>query len=447
MSHIKINKGPHLRITGIPSEEIRNAKIPTSLSIQPKEFKSIKPKLMVKEGDSVSIGSPLFFDKNNPNIKWASPGCGEVKEIKFGPRRVIENIIIELAKEEEAVIQESFEASAIKSLGREKVLQCILDGHLFPMIRQRPFNKIANPDQAPDAIFISAVNTAPLSVNLEIAMKDRLSSFQAGIDALSQLTEGKMFLTTKKYSIFSDMQHCEINTISELHPAGNVGIQIHHISPLKPKKIIWTVDVNHVAILGDLFLTGSYQPAMIASVAGPGVLNPSHVKTRIGASISSLLDNQLADGNSRIISGDVLTGSHSSLNEFLGYYDSSISVLSESDEREFLGWLKPGSGKTRYSLTRAFFGQGKQAFPFSTILNGGKRALVPVDAWENVLPMDIMPIALFRSILACDIEEMEQLGMIECDPEDFALCAFACPSKIELSAVIQQGLDILEAEG
>jgi len=447
MSRIRIKKGYNIRIAGLPADEIIAGKIPSRISIQPNTFKSIKPKLLVKEGDSVQLGAALFFDKNNPTIKWASPGAGTIKSIQYGPRRVIDNIIIEIDREEEKIIGQSYDSEAIHSLGADVVKNRIIDGNLFPMIRQRPFNKIPNPDRLPDAIFISGLNTAPLAVNLELALLERLESFQAGIDALSQLTKGKTYLTVPNETVLSHINNCEINYISGPHPAGNVGIQIHHISPLKPEKIIWTIDAQHVATIGDLFLTGSYNPEIVVSVAGPMVKAPTHIKARIGSSINTLIHDNFKDGQSRIISGNVLTGVQSSSDGFIGFYDSAITIIPESDEREFLGWLKPGSSTTRYSLTNAYFKNGAQSFPFDSSINGGVRALVPIDAWENVLPMDIMPIALFRSIIAKDIEEMEQLGIIECDPEDFALCSFACPSKIELSAIIRSGLDMVEAEG
>jgi len=447
MSRLKIKKGYNIRIAGLPADEIKVGQVPSRISIQPNTFKSTKPKLLVKEGDSVQIGSPLFFDKNNPKVNWASPGGGVIKSIQFGPRRVIENILIELDRDEKYIVGQSFQADSISTLGKEIVLDKILDASLFPMIRQRPFNKIPNPIQSPDAIFISGLNTAPLSVDLNIALSTRLESFQAGIDALSQLTTGKLHLTLPVESVLSEIKNCVINTISGPHPAGNVGIQIHHISPLKPGKIIWTINAQHVATIGDLFLTGSFNPQMVATIAGPMVNDPTHIASRIGCSIQSLLHKQLKNGFSRIISGDVLTGTESSIDGFMGFYDSSVTVISETDEREFLGWLKPGSSKTRYTLTNAYFKNGNQNFSFSSGLNGGIRALVPIDAWENVLPMDIMPIALFRSIIAKDLDEMEQLGIIECDPEDFALCSFACPSKIELSEVIQDGLDLIEVDG
>jgi Na+-transporting NADH:ubiquinone oxidoreductase subunit A len=238
-----------------------------------------------------------------------------------------------------------------------------------------------------------------------------------------------------------------LHQISGPHPAGNVGIQIHHIAPLKPDDVIWTVNIQHVIILGKLFLTGEIDLSIIVSIGGPGANNPIHVKTRIGAKIYTLVNNQLASDESRIISGDVLTGKEVQKDDYLGFYDTIISILPVDHSRPFLGWIQPGSSKRTYSLSRSFLSFRRRLFNFTTKQNGSLRALVPINAWEDVLPMDIMPNPLYRSILADDVEEMTQLGILECDDEDFALCSFACPSKIDVGAVIRKGLDIMKAEG
>ncbi len=245
----------------------------------------------------------------------------------------------------------------------------------------------------------------------------------------------------------SNLENCNLHSISGPHPAGNVGIQIHHIAPLKPGEIIWTVNIQHLIILGKLFLTGKIDPTIIVAVGGPGAKNPVHIKTRIGAKISTLVEDQLGNDESRIISGDVLTGRTVEINDYLGFYDTIVSIIQEDHSRPFLGWIQPGSSKKSYSLTRSFMSFGKKTFNFSTKQNGSVRALVPIDAWEDMLPMDILPNPLYRSILACDIEEMEQLGVLECDDEDFALCSFTCPSKIDVGMVIRKGLDMMKAEG
>ena len=435
MAHINIRKGHNIRISGSPENEYFSRPKSKTVSIQPNNFRYVKPKLLVKVGDKVDIGSPIFFDKVQPDIKWASPGGGEIKEIILGDRRSVENIIIELHEEEKSVLHTPVKYQEISSLGKAKVTDQIMEANLWPMIRQRPFNKIADPNDTPMAIFVSGFNSAPLTVNLDFALRYKQSVFQAGLNILNQLSNGNVHLTFEvdtNCETLTAARNVNLHTVNGPHPSGNVGIQIHHINPWKPNEVIWVINAQHVLTIGDLFLKGIYDPSIVATVAGPGVKNPAHIQTRTGASIETfLLDNLNSDDN-RIISGDVLTGQETNLNGFLGYYDTTISVVPNSNEREFLGLLKPGNEQSRYSVTNAFISQNKSNFNFTTQQSGSLRPMVPINAWENMLPMDIYPNALYRSILAEDFEEMEGLGLLECDEEDFALCSFVCPSKFDV---------------
>lgn len=450
MSDINIRKGHDIGIAGIPSNEVIQGFKPKLVSIQPIDFRGIKPKLMVKEGDTVKVGSSLFYSKSNHEITWPSPGGGKVLKIQYGPRRTIENIIIEIAEDEEIESFKAYRPAEIVGLNREVILKTLLDGNIFPFIRQRPYNKVADPKDIPRDIFISGWNTAPLAVNVDVALRRRLAPLQAGVNVLKTLTSGKIHLSYNKSTVSDtllDVEGVERHSLCGPHPAGNVGIQIHHISPLSPKDIIWTINIQDVVRIGNFFLTGKFDTTLFTTVGGPGIKNPSHIKSRLGVQIEALIRDNLDEGDKRIISGDVLTGKKSEIDGFIGFYDSSISVLLEGGEREFLGMLKPGSSKTRYSLTNAFLGLQNKFYKFNTLKNGSERYMVPINAWENMLPMDILPNSLYRAILVEDIEEMEELGIIECDDEDFALCAFACPSKIDLGAAIRQGLDLMEKEG
>ena len=450
MAHINIRKGHNIRISGSPENEYFSRPKSKTVSIQPNNFRYVKPKLLVKVGDKVDIGSPIFFDKVQPDIKWASPGGGEIKEIILGDRRSVENIIIELHEEEKSVLHTPVKYQEISSLGKAKVTDQIMEANLWPMIRQRPFNKIADPNDTPMAIFVSGFNSAPLTVNLDFALRYKQSVFQAGLNVLNQLSNGNVHLTFEvdtNCETLTAARNVNLHTVNGPHPSGNVGIQIHHINPWKPNEVIWVINAQHVLTIGDLFLKGIYDPSIVATVAGPGVKNPAHIQTRTGASIEAfLLDNLNSDDN-RIISGDVLTGQETNLNGFLGYYDTTISVVPNSNEREFLGLLKPGNEQSRYSVTNAFISQNKSNFNFTTQQSGSLRPMVPINAWENMLPMDIYPNALYRSILAEDFEEMEGLGLLECDEEDFALCSFVCPSKIDVGSVIRHGLNLMKDDG
>jgi len=450
MTQIKIRKGHSIRIAGIPQKEIVTNLSMAEVALCPIEYRYVKPKLLVKEGDHVDIGAPLFFNKENHDQKWGAPGTGTICKIQYGPRRVIEKIVIKLDKDEKGYSHKSITLSNTTKLKREDIKSTISESNLWYLIRQRPFNHVANPDDEPRDIFISALNTVPLAPNLDLVLKGQKDALQAGINVLKRLTNGDVNIgisANNKIEELTGLDNCELHQISGPHPAGNVGVQIHHIDPLKPDDVVWTVNIQHLIILGKLFLTGKIDPTIIVSIGGPGAKNPIHVKTRIGAKIETLVKDQLGDGEYRIISGDVLTGSKVEKDNYLGFYDSIISILPVDFSRPFLGWIQPGSSKKTYSLTNSFLSIGKKLFNFTTKQNGSQRALVPINAWEDVLPMDILPNPLYRSILACDIEEMTQLGIMECDDEDFALCSFACPSKIDVGATIRKGLDIMKAEG
>ena len=443
MNHIIIRKGHDIRIAGIPSKDVVSIPGSDTVAISPKTFRGVKPKRMVSEGDRVQIGSPLFFDKTKPEVKWASPANGTVQTIQFGARHIIEKIEIKV-EGSDSISGQTFLMEQLEAADRPTILNRILEANLFPLIRQRPFNKVANPKDLPRDIFISAVNTAPLSVDLRTVIESEKEAFQAGITALSKLTDGRVFVTSRNVI---ELQNAEVQTISGPHPAGNVGIQIHYTKPIKPHDIIWTVDAQHVITLGKLFLTGSYQPNVIVSVGGSGATNPQTVSTKVGTNIGSLIANLDISEPARLVSGDVLTGKTVEKDNFLGFYDSSVSIILDSVDRPFMGMLALGNNKSKYSITHTFLTFGEKLFNFNTAQNGELRAMVPINAWEKVLPMDVYPNALYRAILAQDIEEMEQLGMWECDDEDFALCSFACPSKIDVGEVIRQGLNLLEAEG
>ena len=428
---------------GTPSDEITSSILPEKVSISPKQFRGIKPKLIVREGDKVETGSPLFFDKLKPKIKWASPSSGVVTSIQYGARRVIENIEITV-EDKKPDLSKSYSSSQLNNSDRDTIINSILDACVFPLIRQRPFNKVANPDEIPRDIFISAYNTAPLSVDLFKIIQDNKDEFQAGLTALSKLTEGSVYLTSNKSMEFDNTTNV---TISGPHPSGNVGIQIHHIKPINPGEVVWTVNAQHVITIGRLFQKGYYDPRCIVSIGGSGSSKPQTVEALVGSSIKSLLKDQLLDGFIRIVSGDVLTGEKVNTDDYLGYYDSSVTIINDNVKRPFLGMLAIGSSSTKYSLTNTFLSTGATEFDFTTSQNGELRAIVPLNAWEKMLPMDILPNPLYRAILAQDIEEMEQLGIWECDDEDFALCSFACPSKIDVGRVIRDGLDLLESDG
>ena len=449
MADIKIIKGHDIQISGKPSDGLISSSDPKSVAIKPYQFRGIKPKLLVKEGDSVKIGTPIFKCKTNEQIIFPSLACGKIKEIQYGERRRIEKIEIEISDDENHEKSDSYRLEQIKELSPEKIMSNLVSGCLMPFIRQRPFNKIADPKNQPRDIFISGWNTAPLSVNLDLGLRGRRSQFQAGVSVLDKITKGNVHLSYYENSVSEtliDLEDVVSHTVKGPHPAGNVGIHIHHIAPLGSNDHVWVINAQDVLRIGNFFLTGELDISLIITLGGPSVLNPAHIKSRLGTPISSHIENNVKDGDHRIISGDVLTGTKIDYNDFLGFYDSSIAVLPEGGEREFIGMLRPGTAMSRYSLTNAFLGTLKGGYDFNTLKNGSERYMVPINSWEGVLPMDILPNPLYRAILVEDIEEMEQLGIYECDDEDFALCSFACPSKIDLGKTIREGLNLMERE-
>ena len=442
MDKIVLKKGHDLGISGIPNPDNIVPIAPKKVALLPSAFRSVKPKLMVKEGDDVKIGTPLFFDKIKPDVRWASPASGKVLNIQFGDRRVIEKIEIKV-KGKDYLDLDKKDMNEICELKTQEVLDCILKANLFPLIRQRPFNKVADPNDRPRDIFVSLVNSAPLSLDTSLFLQRNTDAFQAGINALSRLTSGNVYVSSRNGLEFE-------NSIAQKfqgpHPAGNVGIQIHHIKPIKPGDVIWTVDAQNVITLGKLFIEGKFIPDRLIGIGGSGSSDPFVCSTIMGCSISDILKNQNFSSTVRTISGDVLTGTKVSKNDFLGYYDFTVSILLDEVDRPFMGMLALGNSKTKYSLTNTFLSFGKNLFDFNTAQKGELRPIVPLNAWEKVLPMDIYPNHLYRAILSEDIEEMEQLGIWECDDEDFALCSFACPSKIDVGEVIRHGLNLIEAD-
>ena len=438
MRKIKVNKGHNINISGLSSREYSGAQNNKFVSITPLDFNYIKPKMIVKENDIVKMGDPIFFDKLNPEIKWPSIASGKISKIELGERRAIQKIIIEIDKNEESKIV----PSKVDLSSREQVKDFISSKNMWPFITQRPFNKVVNPTDNPKSIIVSLVNSAPLSTDLSFTLDSQSEYVIAALSKLKKLTDGKLYVAVNKneFSYLSSLDFVEVVEVEGPHPAGNIGVILNKIDPINANEVVWTVKGFHLPMLGKLFSKGYFDPSISINIAGPAV-KPTYVKSRLGSSFAPLKNNLIID-NVRVISGDVLTGKQVSIDGFLGFYHSMFSIIEESFERPFIGWLHPG-GKSKYSVFNAYFGSNKKSFNFTTLQNGSNRAFVPIDAWEKVFPMDIHINALARSIEANDIDEMEQLGIYECDEEDVALCSFVCPSKSDVGSIIRRGLDTI----
>jgi Na+-transporting NADH:ubiquinone oxidoreductase subunit A len=439
MQKITIKKGHNINISGLASRKFFNAPKQKFVSISPQDFNYIKPKLLVKEGDQVSLGDALFFDKINPEVKWPSIASGTISKIVYGERRAVLDIIIEIDEEKEKNIESD---KQINLSSKDNVKEFIQKHNFWPFFTQRPFNKVVNPSDSPKCIVVSLADSSPLANDLSFSLAENKEYIISALSNLKKLTDGQLYVAVRgdNFSFLSDYDFINLIQVEGPHPSGNVGVILNRVNPLNQNEVVWTVQGSHLPVLGKLFSKGIIDFSLNICVGGPAV-KPSYIKSRIGARFDLYKDSLLME-NVRIISGNVLTGKQVDFEGFLGFYHSSFSVIEESFERPFIGWLHPG-GKSKYSVFNAYLGSNKKSFDFTTLQNGSNRAFVPVDAWEKVFPMDIYINALARSIEANDIDEMEQLGIYECDEEDVALCSFVCPSKSDVGAIIRKGLDTI----
>jgi Na+-transporting NADH:ubiquinone oxidoreductase subunit A len=438
----------NIKLLGEADRVISYLALPETFAIKPPFFTGVTPLLLVKEGDEVLAGSPLFSDKKNEVIKFSSPVSGEVVEIVRGEKRKILEIKI-LADKEISYV--NFRKANPDTFNREEILELLLSSGAWPFIRQRPFGVIANPGQSPKSIFISAFDSNPLAPDFNFIMQGNDSFFQTGLNALQKLTTGKLHLNIQEGAntadVFLKAKGVEINTISGPHPAGNVGVQIHHLDPVNKGESVWYINPQDVVTIGKLFEQGKFDPVKIIALTGSQVQHPKYYKTRIGCSVKSIIaDGGLKPGESRIISGNVLSGNQITGDGYLDYYDSQITVIPEGNEPEFMGWLTPGFDK--FSQSHTFFSwlTPNKKHELNTNLHGEERPFVVTGEYEKVFPMDIYPVHLLKSILVEDLELMESLGIYEVVEEDFALCEFVCTSKIESQAIIRRGLDIIRKE-
>jgi Na+-transporting NADH:ubiquinone oxidoreductase subunit A len=444
---VKLKKGLDIGLKGKAEKTLYPESPAAFYAVKPVDFPGLTPKLNVRVGDRVLAGSPLFHDKVRPEILFTSPVSGTVKEIVRGERRKLLEVIVE--KEGDEFID--FGKSASEKLTREKIKESLLASGLWPAVRQRPYHVVANPKDTPKAIYISGFDTAPLAPDYNYVMDNSQGAlFQSGLTALKKLTDGKLNLVlngkTEASEELKKAGEVEIYYFSGPHPAGNVGVQIHHLDPLNKGEVVWFVNLQDVIAIGRLFQEGIYKHERIIALTGSEILNPGYHKILSGASISGIVKENTKPGDLRYISGNVLTGSRIEPDGYLGYYDSQVTVIPEGKYFEFFGWMMPGLKK--FSFSRSYssgFMPGKD-YRLDTNFHGGERAFVMTGQYERVVPMDIYPMQLLKAILAEDIDLMENLGIYEVAEEDFALCEYICPSKIEIQAIVRKGLDMMIKE-
>ena len=439
---IRLKKGFDIKLEGKAAHEVKELSPSKVFSINPDDFLGINPKLIVKVGEEVKAGQALFFDKNMPNISFPSPVSGEVVEIVRGAKRKILSVNVLADANIESVKSEipvQLDAVSIKDI--------LIRANLWAYIKQRPFNTVADPDGTPKGVFVSVFDSSPLAPDFDFILKNREKGFQKGLEILDVLAGGKLHIGAAPTSSISASKG-EVHSFSGKHPAGNVGIQIHHIDPIRPGEVVWHVNAQDVCILGDFFLTGEYHPKRLIAVTGSSVNKPQYYKVRHGQSLAEIWKEQVVDtAATRLIQGNVLTGKTTSEGEGLSFYTNQLTAIPEGNKSEFLGWLLPSTEKL--SLSRSFLSwlMPSKTYSLDTNTHGEWRPFVVSGEYEKVLPMNIMPVQLLKSILANDIEKMEALGIYELAEEDLALCEFVCTSKMDVQQILRQGLDYIKTEG
>lgn len=445
---IKLKKGLDIQLNGEAEKVVQPAGKVTSCALKPTDFRALTPKLTVKAGDEVKAGDVLFIDKAHPEIKFTTPVSGTVEAINRGERRKLLEVVVKADAETQ---YRDFGKSEVSQLNRDEVINRLLDSGVWPLIKQRPYDIIADPMLTPKAIFVSAFDSAPLAPDYDVVLNGREKDLQTGFDCLKKLCNKNVNLNlqanTPSTSILRKLQNVEINYFAGPHPAGNTGIQIHHLNPINKGEHVWVVNIQDVAIIGRLFNEGRFDARKIIVLTGSEVKKPQYYHSILGASLSDVLSGKLKNEvEQRIISGNVLTGTKVEANGYLGYYDNQITVIPEGNHYEFLGWANPGFNK--FSASRLFpsFLCPKKHYTLDTNYNGERRAFVVTGQYEKVFPMDIYPVYLLKACLTQDIDRMEQLGIYEVAPEDMALCEFVCTSKTPVQLILSEGIELMMKE-
>ncbi|MCD2260322.1 Na(+)-translocating NADH-quinone reductase subunit A [Psychroserpens luteolus] len=443
---IKIKKGLDIKLVGEAEKTVEQAIISNFCTIRPEDFHSVIPKLVAKEGATLKAGDVIFYDKSNEDIKFVSPVSGTVVEVQRGPKRRIDAIKIQADKEQSfkdfGAFNMDSDTAAVKAH--------LLTSGCWPFIKQRPYDVIANPEKSPKAIFISGYASAPLAADLDFVLSGKEAELQATVSVLSKLTEGQVHIGIgSNNSPLAGMNDAVIHKVFGPHPAGNVGTHINKIDPVNKGETVWTINAQDLVVIGELLLTGKFNPERVVALAGSSVKKPRYFKTRIGSEVATMVyDNGVEkDGNDRIISGNVLSGKQLKPDGSLGFYDNVITVIPEGNDYELFGWNKPIFNKV--STSRAFtfsWLNPKKKYDLNTNTNGEHRAFVVTGSYEQVFPLDIYPMQILKACMYQDLDEMEALGMYEVAPEDFALTEFICVSKQPHQDIIRKGLDLMLKE-
>ncbi|MPW37042.1 Na(+)-translocating NADH-quinone reductase subunit A [Vibrio sp. B1Z05] len=445
---ITIKKGLDLPISGAPTQVINDGNPVSKVALLGEEYVGMRPTMHVREGDVVKKGQVLFADKKNPGVVFTAPQSGTVTQVNRGAKRVLQSVVIEIAGNEQVTF-DKYEQQELAKLDADVIRKQLVDSGSWTALKTRPFSKVPAVDSSTDAIFVTAIDTNPLAGNPDVIINEQDEAFVAGLDLLSVLTNGKVYVCKSGGSLpRSEQSNVEEHVFSGPHPAGLVGTHMHFLYPVNEQHVAWNINYQDVIAFGKLFLTGEIYTDRVVALGGPVVSNPRLVRTTLGAYLPELVDKELMPGEVRIISGSVLWGTNATgPHAFLGRYHMQVSALREGRDKEFLGWAMPG--KNKFSVTRSFLGHlfKGQLYNLTTSLNGGERAMVPIGNYEKVMPLDIEPTLLLRDLCAGDVDSAQRLGVLELSEEDVALCTYVCSGKYEFGELLRECLDTIEKEG
>lgn len=448
---IRIKKGFNINLAGKAAPKVTPIEHSDTFAVKPTDFPGMYlPKVLVKEGDSVKAGTPLYHDKRHPNVVHVAPVSGEIAEVKRGEKRKLLEIRILADKQVDHKTFKKYSTSDLPKLGAEEAKNLMLEAGVWPNIVQRPYGSIADPEAKPKAIHISAFDTHPLAPDYSVLFKGQDQYFQVGLDILKKFTSGSVHLnvhtTSEISSVFSQTSGVELNKFSGPHPAGCVGVQIHHIDPINKGDVVWTINPFGVIQIGKLFLNGIHDASRNIALVGSEVKEPQYYKTYTGTSVKNLIADRLTSDHVRAISGNVLTGTRVNSDGYVGFFDNYVTVIPEGDYYEFMGWIAPSISKVSFHRAFglfSFLARGKE-FKVDSNTHGEPRAFVQTGVFERVTPMDILPTYLLKSIMAEDIDEMEELGIYEVIEEDLALCEFVDVSKHNVQKILRDGIELLQ---
>jgi Na+-transporting NADH:ubiquinone oxidoreductase subunit A len=443
---IKIKKGLDLPIAGQPEQNIVESAAVKTVALVGADYVGMKPTMEVSEGDKVKKGQLLFTDKKTEGVRYTAPGGGTVVQVNRGAKRLFQTLVIELDEQEEELTFASFSADQLVGLNRQQVSQQLVDSGEWTALRTRPYSKVPAAGTVPHSIFVNAMDTNPLAADPVVVIAQNREAFANGLKVLPALTDGNVYLSTAP-GVDIPSEGAIVKEFAGPHPAGLSGTHIHFVDPVSFNKTVWTIGYQDVIAIGHLFTSGKIYSDRVVALAGPAVNAPALVKTRVGASTTELTAGNVVDGDTRVISGSVLSGrSAKGVMAYLGRYHNQISVLTEGVERKFMGWLSPGLD--RFSVMGIYLSQliGGKRFAMNTSTNGSPRAMVPIGAYEKLMPLDILPTQLLRAMIVADMEVSLDLGVLELDEEDLALCTFSCPGKYEYGPILRDNLTRIEKE-